>query len=157
MLIRGADLGQTVSQYLIDQIAMAVNVSVETQTQVTSVSGANCLETICTRRSGEGVKQRDADTLFVMIGANALTHWLPAQLQRKDGYICTGNDVSDLSSWGRDRAPYLLETNLPGFFCVGDVRHNSIKRVSSSVGEGSMAVAFIHQYLRSDATNCLRP
>jgi thioredoxin reductase (NADPH) len=136
------------SQYLIDQLDTAANVSVEAQTQVTSVCGANCLETIHTRTTGEGIKQRDADTLFVMIGANAATDWLPAQLQRNDGYICTGNDVNDLASWGQDRAPYLLETNLPGFFCVGDVRHNSIKRVSSSVGEGSMAIAFIHQYLR---------
>jgi thioredoxin reductase (NADPH) len=82
-----------------------------------------------------------------MIGADAVTHWLPPQLQRENGYVRTGREVSDQPGWAGDRAPFLLETNLPGFFCVGDVRYNSIKRVSSSVGEGSMAVAFVHQYL----------
>jgi thioredoxin reductase (NADPH) len=82
-----------------------------------------------------------------MIGADAVTHWLPPQLQRENGYVRTGREVSDRPGWAADRAPFLLETNLPGFFCVGDIRYNSIKRVSSSVGEGSMAVAFVLQYL----------
>ena len=81
-----------------------------------------------------------------MIGADANTDWLPAQLLRDErGYVCTGRDLPENSCGNRQ--PYLLETNLPGFFCVGDVRHDSIKRVSSSVGEGSMAIAFVHQYL----------
>jgi len=84
----------------------------------------------------------------VMIGADASTDWLPKDLQRDErGYICTGRDVSDLPGWTGKRTPFLLETNLPGIFCAGDVRHDSIKRVSSGVGEGSMAIAFIHQYL----------
>jgi len=91
--------------------------------------------------------RRAADALFVMIGADAVTHWLPPQLQRENGYVRTGREVSDRPGWAADRAPFPLETNLPGFFCVGDVRFNSIKRVSSSVGEGSMAIAFVHQYL----------
>ncbi len=87
----------------------------------------------------------DADALFVMIGANASTSWLPGELERDaQGYICTGRD---LTTWKLERAPFPLETSLPGVFCAGDVRHNSIKRVSSGVGEGSMAIAFIHQYL----------
>jgi thioredoxin reductase (NADPH) len=93
--------------------------------------------------------ENNADALFVMIGADAVTHWLPPQLQRENGYVRTGREVSDQPGWAADRAPFLLETNLPGFFCVGDIRYNSIKRVSSSVGEGSMAVAFVHQYLLS--------
>jgi thioredoxin reductase (NADPH) len=93
------------------------------------------------------VVHRDADALFVMIGANAVTNWLPPQLQRENGYIRTGREVSDGPGWAADRAPFLLETDLPGFLCIGDIRYNSIKRVSSSVGEGSMAVAFVHQYL----------
>jgi thioredoxin reductase (NADPH) len=84
-----------------------------------------------------------------MIGADANTDWLPSSLQRDDrGYVCTGRDVVDLPDWdNKRRPPFLLETNLPGFFCAGDVRHDSIKRVSSGVGEGSMAIAFVHQYL----------
>jgi thioredoxin reductase (NADPH) len=93
----------------------------------------------------EKVVSCDADALFVMIGADANTAWLPAELERDPkGYICTGRD---LTIWKRERSPFPLETNLPGVFCAGDVRHNSIKRVSSGVGEGSMAVSFIHQYL----------
>jgi thioredoxin reductase (NADPH) len=81
-----------------------------------------------------------------MIGANAQTNWLPDRLQRDElGYVCTGRD---LPGWEElERTPYPLETNLSGLFCVGDVRHASIKRVSSGVGEGSMAIAFVHQYL----------
>jgi thioredoxin reductase (NADPH) len=80
-----------------------------------------------------------------MIGAKASTAWLPAELERDaKGYICTGRDISH---WNLEREPFPLETSLPGVFCAGDVRHDSIKRVSSGVGEGSMAIAFIHQYL----------
>ena len=87
----------------------------------------------------------EADALFVMIGADASTSWLPGELERDPrGYICTGRD---LTTWKLARHPFPLETSLPGVFCAGDVRHNSIKRVSSGVGEGSMAIAFIHQYL----------
>jgi thioredoxin reductase (NADPH) len=149
ILIRGKDLKDGMSQYLVDQIGVAAAIDVETETEAISVAGENSLETIVTAKSGEEVRRRAADALFVMIGADAVTGWLPPQLQRKNGYICTGNDVTNLAYWQADRAPYLLETNLPGFFCVGDVRYNSIKRVSSSVGEGSMAIAFIHQYLNS--------
>lgn len=149
ILIRGKDLKYGMSQYLIDQIDVAATIDVEAETEVISVDGESSLETIYTSRRGEEVRQRAADALFVMIGADAVTGWLPPQLQRKNGYICTGNDITNLAYWKADRAPYLLETNLPGFFCVGDVRYNSIKRVSISVGEGSMAIAFIHQYLDS--------
>ena len=87
-----------------------------------------------------------------MIGANAQTGWLPGELKRDElGYVCTGRD---LPGWAdEERNPYPLETNLPGLFCVGDVRHASIKRVSSGVGEGSMAIAFVHQYLALQSAN----
>ena len=147
MLVRGQDLKSSMSQYLIDQIALVPGIRVETETQVVSADGTDCLKAIETRKNGDPVIRRAADALFVMIGADAVTNWLPPQLQRENGYIRTGREVSDQPGWVADRAPFLLETNLPGFFCVGDVRYNSIKRVSSSVGEGSMAIAFVHQYL----------
>lgn len=146
MLVRGEGLKLTMSQYLIDQLNHRPNVRIEPFTQVVSVSGENYLEQICTVTRGEPARSRPADALFVMIGADANTDWLPPQLMRDErGYVCTGRDLPDHSCG--DRQPYLLETNLPGFFCAGDVRHDSIKRVSSSVGEGSMAIAFVHQYL----------
>jgi thioredoxin reductase (NADPH) len=147
MLFRGEDLNRTMSQYLIDQLALVPGIQVETETQLISTDGAECLTTIETRKAGEPVIRRAADALFVMIGADAMTHWLPPQLERENGFVRTGREVSDLPGWAADRAPFLLETSVPGFFCVGDVRYNSIKRVSSSVGEGSMAIAFVHQYL----------
>jgi thioredoxin reductase (NADPH) len=147
MLVRGQDLKRSMSQYLIDQIALVPRVQVETGTHVVSADGTDCLKVIETRKAGSPVIRRAADALFVMIGADAVSHWLPTELERKNGYVRTGREVSDQPGWAADRAPFLLETNLPGFFCVGDVRYNSIKRVSSSVGEGSMAIAFVHQYL----------
>ncbi len=150
MLVRGPGLELSMSQYLIEQIAQKRNISVEPFTKVVSVGGEDHLETICTSTDGETPRTRKADALFVMIGADASTDWLPKQLQRDErGYVCTGRDIPGWEN-GK-RAPFLLETNLPGFFCAGDVRHDSIKRVSSGVGEGSMAIAFVHQYLALEA------
>jgi thioredoxin reductase (NADPH) len=146
VLVRGAGLKLTMSSYLIQQIAHRANITVEPYTQVVSVGGENSLETICTVKRGEQPRDRAAHALFIMIGADANTDWLPETLQRDErGYVCTGRDLPAEACGGRQ--PFLLETNMPGFFCVGDVRHDSIKRVSSSVGEGSMAIAFVHQYL----------
>jgi len=147
MLVRGEDLNRSMSQYLIDQIALVPRIRVETETEVVSAHGEEYLNAIDTRKKADPVVRRAADALFVMIGADAKTNWLPAHLQRENGYLRTGREVSHQPGRAADRAPFLLETNLPGFFCVGDVRYNSIKRVSSSVGEGSMAIAFVHQYL----------
>ena len=149
ILVRGKGLELTMSQYLIEQLAAKNNVRIEPFTEVVRAEGEDHLERIVTRtRSADGqviVQTRVADALFVMIGADASTAWLPESLQRDSGgYICTGRD---LNMWTLDREPFPLETSLPGVFCAGDVRHDSIKRVSSGVGEGSMAIAFIHQYL----------
>jgi thioredoxin reductase (NADPH) len=155
MLIRGAELEAGMSQYLVDQIAGKANIKVETSTKVVSVAGEYSLRTICTVRNGEEPIERHADALYVMIGACSSTHWLPGKLERDaNGYINTGRDVSDFAACPGGRVPFLLETNLPGVFCAGDVRHDSIKRVSSAVGEGSMVIAFVHQYLalKGDAT-----
>ncbi len=150
MLLRGKGLELTMSQYLIEQLGTKRNVSVEPYTEVIRAEGEDHLERIVTQSQGPGgaptIQTRDADALFVMIGAHANTAWLPRSLERDaGGYICTGRD---LVRWPLpDREPFPLETSLPGVFCAGDVRHDSIKRVSSGVGEGSMAIAFIHQYL----------
>jgi thioredoxin reductase (NADPH) len=85
-----------------------------------------------------------------MIGAVAKTHWLPAAIERDaNGYICTGRN---LTTWSLDREPFALETSMPGVFCAGDVRHGSVKRVASGVGEGSISIAFIHEYLALSTT-----
>jgi len=149
MLVRGDGLKLSMSQYLIDQIASKANIKVFPHSQVISVEGEDYLERIEVSVKApiemENISFHDADALFVMIGADACTSWLPSNLECDPrGYICTGRD---LTTWKLDRPPFPLETSLPGVFCAGDVRHNSIKRVSSGVGEGSMAIAFIHQYL----------
>lgn len=149
ILVRGKGLELTMSQYLIEQLDAKKNVRVEPFTEVVRAEGEDHLERVVTRtRRADGqetLQTRAADALFVMIGADASTAWLPESLQRDSGgYICTGRD---LNTWTLEREPFPLEASLPGVFCAGDVRHDSIKRVSSGVGEGSMAIAFIHQYL----------
>jgi thioredoxin reductase (NADPH) len=149
VLVRGEGLKPSMSQYLIDQIASKANIRVLPFTQIVSADGEDRLERIEARVQAphemEKILSYEADALFVMIGADASTSWLPDELERDPhGYICTGRD---LTTWKLDRHPFPLETSLPGVFSAGDVRHSSIKRVSSGVGEGSMAIAFIHQYL----------
>ena len=149
MLVRGEGLKLSMSQYLIDQIASKANIKVLPHTQVISAEGDNHLQrievTVNAPIERKNSQWYEADALFVMIGADANTSWLPDDLERDPrGYICTGRD---LTTWKLDRHAFPLETSLPGVFSAGDVRHNSIKRVSSGVGEGSMAIAFMHQYL----------
>ena len=149
VLLRGEGLKSTMSRYLIDQIASKANIQVLPFTQIASADGEDRLERIEARVQPRGQMEKilsyETEALFVMIGADASTSWLPGELERDPrGYICTGRD---LTTWKLDRQPFPLETSLPGVFSAGDVRHNSIKRVSSGVGEGSMAIAFIHQYL----------
>ncbi len=145
MLVRGAGLAASMSQYLIAQIAGKGNIRIEPWTEVTEVSGGERLEHIVTTTRERISTTRTADALLLMIGATANTSWLPPALERDaKGYIYTGRD---LTAWPLDREPFPLETSLPGVFCAGDVRHGSIKRVASGVGEGSMSIAFIHQYL----------
>jgi thioredoxin reductase (NADPH) len=136
VLVRGEGLKLSMSQYLIDQIASKANIRVLPFTQVVSVDGEDRLERIealvQAPHEMEKILGYEADALFVMIGADASTSWLPDDLERDPrGYICTGRDLATCTL---DRHPFPLETSLPGVFCAGDARHNSIKRVSSSVG-----------------------
>ncbi len=149
VLVRGKGLTLTMSTYLIQQLAVKNNVEVVPYTEVLAAAGEEKLERIQVRQRVPGEAERletwDADALFLMIGADANTGWLPKGLECDEhGYICTGRD---LVHWSIAREPFPLETSLPGIFAAGDVRHGSVKRVSSGVGEGSMSIAFIHQYL----------
>ncbi len=146
ILIRRADLTSSMSDYLIRQLATQANVRVQPHSEVRAVHGDLHLDAIDIIDRSTGETSRYAtDALFVFIGADAVTDWLPAAIARDArGYVLTGRDVPN---WTLDRDPFLLESSVPGVFAVGDVRHGSVKRVASAVGEGSMAIAFIHQYL----------
>ena len=119
-------------------------------------TGADRLERVTIRNRADGsLDDVDVHAVFIFIGADAITDWLPREVVRDErGYICTGRDVTDLmpDAWPLERDPYLLETSVPGIFAAGDVRHGSIKRVASGVGEGSIAIAFVHQHLASLVT-----
>ena len=153
LLIRGDGLSATMSQYLIDQIQRTPNIQVWTRASVAEVHGETRLEEISVLCSDTNKVERvPASSVFIFIGALPGTDWLAGVVERDDrGFILTGPDVirdgQRPKGWALDRDPFLLETNVPGIFAVGDVRHGSVKRVASGVGEGSVAVQFIHQYL----------
>ena len=153
MLVRGESLASTMSHYLIEQIEKASNIDVWLQTQVVEVHGDARLEaiTIC-RGSSTAPEKLPASSLFIFIGAQPRTEWLGDLIQRDErGFILSGPDLlrngKRPDSWTLDRDPGLLETSVPGIFVVGDVRHGSVKRVASGVGEGAVVVQFMHQYL----------
>lgn len=153
MLVRGQSLAATMSQYLIDQIQKTENIRVEFGSRVTGVQGDDHLESISITCDVTGDTQTvPANALFIFIGAEPRTAWLDGVIERDSrGFILTGPDLMHDNKrpkgWALDRDPGLLETNVPGIFAVGDVRHGSIKRVASGVGEGSVAIQFVHQYL----------
>ncbi len=154
MLVRGPDLSATMSQYLIDQIAATPNITVRCRANLLEARGETQLEAI-TIEDPETRETVPAKSLFIFIGAQPHTDWLAGKLERDEhGFILSGPDLlrdgrklSSSQGWTVARDPFLLETSVPGVFVAGDVRRGSIKRVASSVGEGSIAVQFIHQYL----------
>jgi len=153
ILVRGDSLSATMSQYLIDQIKETPNIQLWTHASVAEAHGDTHLEEISVLCSDtKKVERVPASSMFIFIGALPRTDWLAGCVERDDrGFILTGPDLIQNSQrpkgWTPDRDPFLLETNIPGIFAVGDVRHGSVKRVASGVGEGSVAVQFIHQYL----------
>jgi thioredoxin reductase (NADPH) len=171
ILVRGGGLADTMSQYLIDQIAATDNIRVRPRTQVAEVHGDGHLEAITLACPGGERTTERATSLFIFIGAAPRTDWLADRVQRDEhGFLLTGGDLHReapaaaavreaardgdverpqrrVPGWPLAREPFLLETNVPGLFCAGDVRHQSVKRVASAVGEGSIAVQFTHRYL----------
>ena len=151
MLVRGDGLSATMSKYLIDEIERTSNIVVEPRTQVLEAMGEERLEAL--KLNGpKGEFQVPATSLFVFIGAAPGTEWLPRSILRDEkGFLLAGPDLlSDgklPEGWREEREPFLLESSVPGVFVAGDVRHGSVKRVASAVGEGSIAVQFVHQYL----------
>ncbi len=153
MLVRGTSLASTMSHYLIEQIEKTPNIEVWTQTSVVEVQGETRLTGITVLCETTGNREQlPASSLFIFIGAQPRTEWLGNLIERDDrGFILSGPDLlrdgKRPASWTLDRDPGLLETNVPGIFVVGDVRHGSVKRVASGVGEGAVVVQFMHQYL----------
>jgi thioredoxin reductase (NADPH) len=150
MLVRARSLTQSMSYYLIQQIAGIGNIIVRTCTEVVQVHGEKELERLTLRDLNSGQTEMiDAQRLFIFIGAAPRTDWLDGVLIRDDrGFIVAGPDLgADPDSWPLDRSPYHLETSVPGVFTAGDVRAESAKRVASAVGEGAMAVMLVHRYL----------
>src|SRR5271155_2355607 len=151
MLVRADSLKNSMSKYLIDQIAGTSNIEVKTGCQVVEALGESRLS--CLRICGADQEETvPASGLFIFIGAAPNTDWLPDTIMRDaNGFLLSGSDLKVdgkmPKNWNQPREPYLLETSVPGIFVAGDVRHGSVKRVASAVGEGSISVQFIHQYL----------
>jgi thioredoxin reductase (NADPH) len=151
MVVRGPGLSATMSKYLIDEIERTSNIVLEARTQVIAAEGEEHLEGL-RLRGPNGESCVPASSLFVFIGAQPGVEWLPPSVLRDDkGFVLAGPDLRQdgklVDAWREPREPFLLETSVPGIFVAGDVRHGSIKRVASAVGEGSIAVQFAHQYL----------
>jgi len=151
MLVRGTGLAATMSKYLIDEIGRTSNIKLEARTEVVEAFGDEHLEGL-ELKGPEGLRKVPASSLFVFIGAAPNTDWLPSAVLRDEhGFVLAGPDLRSTGKlpegWHEQREPFLLESSVPGVFAAGDVRHGSIKRVASAVGEGSIAVQFAHQYL----------
>lgn len=153
MLVRGESLTKSMSQYLIEQIESTPNISVRTHCSVIGVDGETSLEKMVIANSQTGTQETvPATSLFIFIGAMPQTDWLDGIVERdKQGFILAGMDLlrdrQRPKGWALDRDPFLLEASVPGIFVAGDVRYGSVKRVASGVGEGAIAVQFIHRYL----------
>ncbi|MEE8375714.1 MAG: FAD-dependent oxidoreductase [Acidimicrobiia bacterium] len=149
--IRRADLGETMSQYLIDNITANDSVSLLPRSRVLEAKGSDHLESIVfLDLDSDETTEVDAGALFIFVGQKAHTDWLDDVVQLDDrGFVLSGSDIDSLKGWNVDREPMPLETSVPGIFVAGDVRHGSIRRVAGATGEGSTAIRFVHQHLAS--------
>jgi thioredoxin reductase (NADPH) len=150
LLVRGDLLEKSMSRYLVEQIASKSNIAARLHCEVKAAHGEAHLEAIdVVDRLDQTVTRHECGGLFVFIGADAETGWLPPAIARDArGYVLTGDDIVKAGRWSQGRDPYLLESSVPGIFACGDVRLSPVKRVASAVGEGSMAIAFVHKYLQ---------
>ena len=147
LVIRGGDIGAGMSAYLVEQILELDNVEVRTNTETAALRGESHLAG-STFSTPDGEIELDLDAMFIFIGQQPRTAWLEGVVARDfQGFVMTGLNVPDGSGWNLDRQPYFLESSMPGLFAAGDVRHDSVKRIASAVGEGAMAVALVHRYL----------
>ena len=153
LVVRGDSLEKSMSRYLIEQLRTKSNVTVQPRSEVVAAHGDTHLTAIDIRDGATAkAHQYDCGGLFVFIGADAETGWLPMDIARDDrGYVLTGDDVVKAGRWSHNRDPFLLESSAPGIFACGDVRLSPVKRVASAVGEGSMAIAFVHKFLQQDS------
>jgi thioredoxin reductase (NADPH) len=159
ILYRGETLERSMSRYLIDQLSTRANIRVVFRAEVTAAQGDTSLEAIDILDRATGTTTRtESGGLFIFIGADAETTWLPPEVALDPkGYVLTGSDVRAAGRWHLERDPALLETSAPGIFACGDVRLSPVKRVAAAVGEGNMAIAFVHQYLRDVGASSDRP
>jgi thioredoxin reductase (NADPH) len=151
MVVRGDGLAASMSDYLVRTIEATENIDVHLRTTVIDAHGADRLEELVLHDAAAGrTRTVPAAAMFVLIGAQPHTDWLPAQIHRDDkGFILTGQDLppTQPAEPGSEATPLPLETSMPGVFAAGDVRHGSVKRVASAVGEGSVSIRSVHEYL----------
>jgi thioredoxin reductase (NADPH) len=150
LVVRGASLEKSMSHYLIEQLRCKANITVRPHAEVVAAYGDTHLAAIDIRDAKDaGLHRHESGGLFVFIGADAETGWLPEDIARDTrGYVLTGDDVVRAGHWSSNRDPYLLESSAAGIFACGDVRLSPVKRVAAAVGEGSMAIAFVHKFLQ---------
>ena len=151
LVIRGSSLRAGMSHYLVRQVEATPNLRVRLGTEIVGGGGDGWLNHLVLRDRAKSEETVDADGLFLMIGARPHTDWLPADVRRDPrGFVLTGADLPADSDWPLDRAPFPLETSLPGVLASGDVRCGSVKRVASAVGEGSIAIQLLHRMFVDD-------
>jgi len=155
LVVRGKDLALTMSHYLTKRIEENPKIELLLHTEIIEIHGKEGIEEVLVKNNQSGeIRTLHIDSIFSFIGAVPRTDWLPDMLMKDPkGFLKTGYGLEDNSHWGLKRQPFLLETSIPGIFAAGDVRCGSVKRVASSVGEGSMAVQFIHEYLKDWTEN----
>jgi thioredoxin reductase (NADPH) len=152
LVVRAQSLGAGMSHYLVRQVEATPKLQVRVRTEIVGGGGDGWLEHLVLRDRAAGNEETvDAEGLFLMIGARPHTEWLPAEVDRDArGFVLTGTDLRDDHAWPLERGPFLLETSMPGVFAAGDVRHGSVKRVASAVGEGSVAIQLLHRLFVAD-------
>lgn len=152
LVVRGQSLGAGMSDYLVRQVEATPNLHVRLGSEIVGGGGDGWLEHLVLRDCSDGGQETvEAGGLFLMIGARPHTEWLPADIDRDEqGFVLTGPDLGDDMAWPADRAPFSLETSMPRVFAAGDVRHGSVKRVSSAAGEGSVAIQLLHRLFAAE-------